>query len=312
MNAWYNSYMILRHALGKITWVDIESPTAEELEGILREFHIDARVGDEMVEPTPYPLFIPFQDYLYLVLHFPTALAEGGTKNQEIDFIVGKDFIVTGRYEVIDPLHNLHKVFEAEELLGLPRGLSAPVFLERVFRRLYGALGHEVEQAAGKLDRIEHDIFSGRERATVGAISEVGRILLRFETALTRHEEPLSAFAEELSTTHFFGKAFREHAVHIRAERDHAANLIASYRAVASELRNTNDSLLSTSQNEVMRTLTVVTFIAFPLSLIAAIFSMNVPTTPIVNDPNAFWIILGGMFGIVSFITWLVIRRGWL
>lgn len=304
--------MILRHALGKITWVDIESPTAEELEAVLHEFEIDARVGDEMVEPTPYPLFIPFQNYLYLVLHFPTALPEGGTKNQEIDFIVGKNFIITGRYEVIDPLHNLHKVFEAEELLGLPRGLTAPVLLERLFRRLYGALGSEVELVARKLDRIERDIFSGKERTTVREISDVGRILLRFDTTLTRHEEPLSAFVEELSAPHFFGKAFQEHGVHVLAERAHVGNLIGSYRAVASELRNTNDSLLSTSQNEVIKTLTIITFITFPPLLITGIFSMGIFYFPLASLSSELWLIVA-LMAISSFVVYLFFRlKRWL
>ncbi len=303
--------MILRHTRGDITWIDIESPTEAELSDVLREFKIDPRIEDEIISPTPYPLFIPFTDYLYMVLHFPTALPDGGTKNQEMDFIVGDKFIITGRYEVIDPIHNLHKVFEAEELLGLPKSeVKTHILLERIFRRLYGALGSEVEDAARRLERIERDIFSGKERENVRAISEVGRTLLRFDTTLARHQEPLSAFIDELSSLRFFGKGFGEHGAHIKAERDHAVTLISSYRSVAAELRNTNDSLLSTSQNEVMKTLTVVTFIVFPLSLIAALFQM--PNAPLTHNPNSFWIILASMIAISSLLTWFVVKRKWL
>jgi len=305
--------MVLRHERGKVTWVDVESPTQEELQGVMHEFNIDSRIEEEIISPTPYPLFIPFTDYLYIVLHFPTALPGGGTKNQEIDFIVSKDFVITARYEVIDPIHNLHKIFEAEELVGLPKGeVKAEVLLERIFRRLYGAIGIEVEETARKLERIERDVFAGKERATVRAISEVGRTLLRFETILTRHEEPLAAFIDELAMPEFFGKSFKEHGTHVRAERDHAANLIASYREVAKELRDTNDSLLATSQNEVMKTLTVVTFIVFPLSLIASLFQMNVPGTPLTGDPNAFWVILGSMLAVSAILGFFTIKRGWL
>ncbi len=305
--------MLIRHARGDITWIDIEAPTEAELGGILHEFNIDPRIEDEIISPTPYPLFIPFTNYLYLVLHFPTALPDGGTKNQEIDFIVGENFIITGRYEVIDPIHNLHKVFEAEELLGLPKSeVKTHVLLERIFRRLYGALGNEAEDTARKLERIERDIFSGKERENVHAISEVGRTLLRFETTLARHQEPLSTFIDELTSKRFFGKEFAEHGAHIKAERDHAVTLITSYRAVATELRDTNDSLLSTSQNEVMKTLTVVTFIIFPLSLIASLFQMNTPGTPLSNNPNAFWIVLAFMLIVSSLLGLFVIRRKWL
>lgn len=305
--------MILRHVRGGITWIDMESPDLAELHDALAEFEIDPRIENEIISPTPYPLFIPFSDYVYLVLHFPTALPEGGAKNQEIDFIVGNGFIITARYEVIDSIHNLHKVFEAEELLGLPKGqVRTEVLLERIFRRLYSALGHEVESAARRLERIERDIFSGRERVTVRSISEVGRMLLRFDTTLMRHAEPLSAFIDELAAPRFFGKTFAEHGLHMKAEREHAVNLIASYRAVATELRDTNDSLLSTSQNEVMKTLTVVTFTIFPLSLIASIFSMNVPGTPLLHHPYGFWIVLCGMVCVTGLLAWFTIKKRWL
>jgi magnesium transporter len=305
--------MILKHTRGGIEWIDIESPDKDELATVLREFSIDPRIEDEIISPTPYPLFIPFEDYVYLVLHFPTALADGGTRSQEMDFIVGKNFIITARYEVIDPIHNLHKVFEAEELLGLPsEEVKTATLLVRIFRRLYGALGVEVEAAAQKLTRIEGNIFSGKERAMVRSISEVGRTLLSFHTTLTRHAEPLSAFIDELASSRFFGKSFIETGAHVKAEREHAVNLIGSYRAVAAELRETNDSLLSTSQNEVMKVLTTVAFVMLPLTLISSIFGMNSDELPIIGLPGGFWMVIGIMVVLAAALAGFFRWKRWL
>lgn len=305
--------MITRHTRGKITWIDLESPTHDELAGVMTQFSIDPRIEDEIISPTPYPITIAFPAYIYVILHFPTSQIGGGTRNQEVDIIVGKDFLITARYEVIDSLHNLHKVFEAEELLGLPaRAIRADVLLERVLRRLYGAMSSEIEQIARSLERIERDIFSGRERETVRTISGTGRILLRFETTLARHTEPLQDFLSALAAPAFFGKGFAEPAAHIEAERDHAAALVTSYRAVAHELRATNDSILSATQNEIVKTLTVMAFIAFPLTLIAAIFGMNVENAPFVGSPYDFWIVIGIMLvALISFFAIFKIKR-WL
>ena len=77
------------------------------------------------------------------------------------------------------------------------------------------------------------------------------------------------------------------------------------------ELRKTNDSLLSTKQNEIMKVLTLMSFVAFPLTVIASIFGMN-SNLPIVGQSNDFLIILGIMiataiflFGIFKFKKWL-------
>lgn len=285
--------MLTRHERSKVTWIDLESPTHEELDSVMTEFGIDARIEEEIISPTPYPISITFPGYVYLILHFPTAIVGEPTRMQEVDFIIGKNFLITARYEVVESLHNLHRVFEAEELLGISnKAPQAELLIEEVMRRLYAAISTEAERAALKLDKIESDIFSGRERQAVHSISDIGRSLLRFETVLARHADPLAQFLNTLSTTAFFGKSFTERAAHIEAERDHAAALIASYRIVATELRSTNDSLLSASQNEVMKVLTIMSFVILPLTLITGLFGMNIQDMPVVDLPGSFGIIV--------------------
>ncbi|HEY0947973.1 MAG TPA: CorA family divalent cation transporter [Candidatus Paceibacterota bacterium] len=305
--------MITRHMRGKTVWVDLESPTEEELALVMREFDIDERIHEEIATPTPYPLTIPFGGYTYLILHFPVAGSEDGTRSQEVDFIVGKQFLITARYEPVESLHNLHRILEAEELLNIPEHtVKTGAFLERVISRLYASISTEIEQVGKRLERIERDIFSGREQHAVRTISEAGRVLLRFETALARHKEPLADFLAALATPQFFGSSFEEHTAHIEARRIHAASLVSSLRAVAQELRITNDSLLTASQNQVTKTLTVMAFVALPLTLIASIFGMNAENMPIVHLEHGFWLVLGLMvFAGLSLFTYFRLKK-WL
>ena len=78
------------------------------------------------------------------------------------------------------------------------------------------------------------------------------------------------------------------------------------------ELRETNNSLLATKQNEIMKVITIMAFSTFPLALIADIFGMGAVATPLLGHPFDFWIILGFM-GIVglAFLAYFH-RRGWL
>ena len=126
----------------------------------------------------------------------------------------------------------------------------------------------------------------------VYTISLVGRVLLRFDTTLTRHQEPLRAFLEDLASPAFFGKAFDVHASHIQAEHDHTTALVSTYRAVLTELRSTNESLLSASQNEIVKRLTIMSFFALPLTVLASIFGMNNEYLPFVGSPYFIWAFL--------------------
>ena len=204
-------------------------------------------------------------------------------------------------------------MFEAEELLGLPANADhADALLERVLRRMYGALREDIELIGKRLDHIEADIFGGKERQTVRVISEVNRVLLRFDMTVGRHAESLSSLLAELSLPHFFGKEFLKRSAHIDAEREHVASLITAHREVAAELRDTNDSLLSASQNEVMKTLTVITVIILPLALITSLFQMNVADVPLAQDPNAFWLISGLIVVIILILSLYSKYKKWL
>jgi magnesium transporter len=280
----------------------------------MREFDIDERVHQEVARPTPYPLSIPFPGYSYLILHFPITGSEDGARAQEVDFIVGPHFLVTVRYESIEPLYALHRAIEAEELLGTVDAASwrMGALVESVLGRMYVAISTDIETAGRRLDRIERDIFSGRERRTVRAISDAERVLLRFHTTLERHREPLSDFLASLATPAFLGTKFDAHAAHIEARRVHAASLVSSYRAAAETLRVTNDSLLSASQNDISRTLNIMAFATFPLVAIAGVFGMNVENMPIVGLEQGFWIILGLMTLVVLGFVAIFRAKHWL
>jgi magnesium transporter len=84
--------MISRYSAHGLTWIDLESPTKDELDLIGEEFAIPSFVRQEMVESTLRSKVDLYPQFLYLVLHFP-VISPGAPKNsdQEVDFIIGKE-----------------------------------------------------------------------------------------------------------------------------------------------------------------------------------------------------------------------------
>jgi len=79
-----------------------------------------------------------------------------------------------------------------------------------------------------------------------------------------------------------------------------------------SELRETNNSLLSAKQNEIMKEFTVLAFVFLPLTFISGLFGMNTKNNPIVGHTLDFWIILSGMLCISLGFFFYFKRKGWL
>ena len=305
--------MLFRYTYHGGVWIDLEHPTEEEVRRIAREFSISDRLATELSTPTPTPLVASDGGVTFLVLHFPTrGEADGEIRDQEIDFVIGENFIITVRYEVIASLHRLRKVLEAQQLIAPHGAVTTDVLLEVLFAHLYTSVRDHINQASETLAHIERDMFSGKERTTVRAISNASREFLHVEASLANQEGPLDRFLRALSAKGSFGAPFAERAERILAEHAQVARLAKTYRAVATELRETNAALLEARQNEIMKTLTVITFGVLPLELIALIFGMHELGTPLEHNPEAFWIVLAFMFAIGGLMMLFFARRRWL
>src|SRR3989344_3965795 len=156
--------MIFRHEYRGGVWVDLEQPNEEEIREIADEFSIGEHVERELLYPTPMPLIAVDGDMALLVLHFPTHADDGETKSQEVDFVVGKDFIVTVRYEVVAPLHHLKKLLETQQLVAGKTPITTDVLLEILFAHLYTSMRDHTNHVTNNLARVEKDMFDGHER----------------------------------------------------------------------------------------------------------------------------------------------------
>jgi magnesium transporter len=291
--------MLTKYTHKNIVWIDLESPTKEEVYKVMNEYSIHPTIAEELLLPTMKPRVDLHDNFIYLILHFPAFRhTHHYQQNQEIDFIIGKNFIITTRYDTIDPLHKFSKIFETNSILDKSDiGTHAGFVFFFMIKKLYKSLEHELEYISDALEKIEEDIFKGREREMVISLSIVSRDLLNFKQAMHAHKEVLSSFEE--AGVEFFGKDFTHHVKSIIGEYYKVNSMIEMHNDSLNELRQTNDSLLTTKQNEVMTTLTIMAFLTFPLSLIASIFGMNTKILPIVGNPNDFWIIIGIMLVLI-------------
>ena len=298
-------------------WVDLEQPSDEEIRETAREFGVSERLETELLSPTPFPLVSSDAGVALVVLHFPAHSSdhqstEGDTRAQEVDFIVGHRFVITVRYEVVAPLHRLRKLLESEEMVSGHATITTDVLVEVLFAHLYAAVRDHTNHINERLGRIERDMFDGRERSTVRTISNINREYLHLEAALANQAEPLHRFLAVLAGSEFFGHSFAERGTRMLAERSQVAQLVITHRAVATELRETNSVLLNATQNEIMKTLTVVNFIFLPLGLISWIFAMRTEGMPLIDSPHAFWLVTGGMLGLALVLTLFFAKRRWI
>ncbi len=286
--------MLTRYKERDLTWIDMVAPTPAEVRALMQEFDIDPHVAQELLSTSYKSKVERCAETVYVILHFPTI--RGGLNRrpeQEIDFIIGKKFLITARYENIDPLHTFAKAFEVGTLLGRNHAAHGGHLFAGMVQNLYRSLSEECDLMRHRLEEIETRIFKGDERRMVYEISHVARALYDYTRALSPHKEMLASL--EPAAARLWGQEFAYYLREVEGTRARVEHELMSLRDSLAELRATNDSLLTTKQNEVMKTFTILAFLFLPLSFIAGLFGMNTEHNPIAGSTYDFWILLGGM-----------------
>ncbi len=305
--------MLTKHSHKGLVWIDLESPSQDELRKVAADYRLNSLVVHDLSSPTLKPKVDLYHDYVYLILHFPQGKRGNGqnVRDLEIDFVVGKKFLITVRHGMSDSFHTFGKLFDANAALDKERlGSHAGFIFFHLLSKLYESLHHELEGINESLREIEQRTFGGEEREMVLALSRASRDLLDFRRSVSIHRDVLESF--EIAGRKLFGENFGFHLRTLGGEYARVEHSLHSNEASLKELRETNNSLLSTKQNEIMKTFTILAFIALPATTVLSLFQIETQARPIVGLPFDFWILVLLIGGIAfSLFLWFK-RKRWL
>lgn len=303
--------MISKYTYKKLTWIDLESPTKEEILHISDDFPMPHPIGEELAYSSMRSKVDLYPDMIYLILHFPCVSHKHQKASEmEVDFVIGRDFVITTHYEHSDALHEFAKSFEVTSILEKANiGEHAGYLFFHIIKYLYKNSLNELEDINAKMREIENNIFDGKEKDMLLAISNIKRKLVDFKRAIRFHRDVLHSF--ETAGKHLFGEEFSYYLTAITGEFNRVASALESYREMLNDLRETNDSLLTHKTGVAMRTLTMMSFLIFPLTLVATIFTMRT-NLPIVGSQYDFYYVLGIMLFVMLIMLTLFKRNKWL
>ena len=284
--------------LGKwpVIWVNVEGLGSGELiTGLGELFHIHALAMEDIVHLHQRAKFEQYDENFFLVAHMIDRIEKDpnldGTHSEQVateqvSMYVGEGFVVTFQEGPVDATKPV--LDRLRKGRGKLRSHGADYLTYALIDSIIDAYYPVLEIFGERLEIIEDHILDAPTRKLVANVHESKRELLTLRRALFPLREALSSILRT-SPANFSPETL----LHLRDCYDHVVqitDLIETYRELCSDLMDVYLSSISNKLNEVMKTLTIVTTICAPPTLIAGIYGMNFDNAAsLFNMPELRW-----------------------
>ena len=296
----------------KITWYDLYPATEEDLNQIKKSFKLNPLTLEELKTPSSRQKVELFDDFLYVVMRFPVYDHTKKTSAPvEIDFLIKPKEIATIRYEKCEPLDEFFK--NAEELEGFRQkhlANTSAQFLHALLTSLFTYGIRELTHIDKKIAEIADLVFAGKEKDMIKEISLIKRDILDFRRITKPVEGLLHSLRE--NSTHIYPETEKVLFLNLLDEYSNLKDLGDNLKDTIESLEVTNQTLLSSKIDEVMRLISILAFTMAPFTIVGTLFQINTLFTPIIGNPYDWWIITGiSLSGCVLLYLYFK-KRNWL
>jgi len=294
-----------------LRWINIERPRAVDMAWLEEHFDFHPLDYEDVRSRNQRPKVDEYDDYLFIVLHFPRYDKKVSRLNAaEVDIFVGPDFLITLPNEPLQPIEYLFERCRTNE------AVREDIFAKGTGYLLYKIADDSVDASfpmlakmGNKLERIEEDIFEGKGEDVVRDISNVKQEIINFRKVVRPQR---AAFRDlERNKARYIAEDLDIYFEDIIDASERVWDLLENYKEVVEGLEATNESAIAHRTNETFRVLTAISIVFLPLTLIASIFGMNTGL-PGEHSIHAFWIIIFVMFCVLIAMALFFRRRRWL
>lgn len=256
-----------------ITWKDIEAPVASELAEFVRTTNL-ARLDAEFIVQNHYRPEIALREgYMLLLLQVPTFDKKlRVTYGVPLYFLVMEKALYTLHYEPIPMLARIIKDFvetpaKQEEYFDD----SALSLALNIINGLHNGAFGKLERLQKHIEIVADAVFRGNERKMVEEIAILNRDVMDFRSIMRPQRSVFSSDPEHPFVDAESLAQWRR----LHGQMQRLWDILESLSEKVHELGQTNDSLLQHKENQLLRVLTIYSFIAIPAFIIVA--PLNLP-----------------------------------
>lgn len=293
-----------------VTWINVDGLHDPDLiQRLGSHFGLHPLVLEDIVNTTQRPKVEEHETYVFVSLRMLRYLEEKGeVDDEQVSLILGSQFVLSFQERAGDVFDPVRERIRAGK--GRLRG-RAPDYL--VYALMDVVVDHYfliLEKLGERVEGLQQELIVHPAAETLQSIHRLKREMILLRRSVWPLREVLGTLQREESPL-----VQRETIVFFRDVYDHTIQVmdtIESLRDMVSGMLDIYLSGMSNRLNEVVKTLTIVATIFIPLGFIAGVYGMNFVNIPELQLPFGYFLALGAMAAVGTFMLAQFRRRGWL
>ncbi|MDB4940287.1 MAG: yfjQ [Candidatus Doudnabacteria bacterium] len=292
-----------------LRWIDIMNPGKEEIDYLKKNFDFHPLDYEDILGNSQHTKMETHKDYSLLVLLFPVYNRQ--TKEispGEVDFFVGKDYLITihdgAMYTLVKLVNSTHtELANRQEFMSKNSGYLLYQILESLFRRSFPILDHINKD----MNEIEKNVFWDLSLRMLENISLMKRNIIDFRRIMKTHHLVIKRLIQKKETY----LTFTDSKVYYSNLLEHSESIwdiLAIQKETIEALQDASTSLATNRLNKTTKIVTILSALFLPATFVMFMFGVKTASLPLEHNPYGFEIIVAISVG-SSVLTYILFKK---
>lgn len=269
---------LVRADKGLLLWVDLDSPTDEETKFVLENvFQFHPLAIEDCVQPNSLPKVEDYEDYLFIVTHAVDFSRTDKFSTTELDFFLGKDYVVTFHTAPLRAAGTLIDRYTKSAGVG-PRGPDR--IAHTVIDLLVDNYAPVIEELRAELEELEEHVLqrASGQKKIVAELLHVRADFTRLRTIVRPQRDVIDRLAR--GDSKLIRPKLLPYFRDLRDNLDRLGDTAASYHERLLMAFDIYLNKAAAEANEGIKFLTAITAVTIPVMVIGTWYGMNFKNMP--------------------------------
>jgi len=294
---------------GAFLWIDVQKPTQKEMRFLEERLVFHPLAIEDCMTTIQRPKIDRYEGYLFVVLHAATLAAhKDKATSLELDCFVGENYVVTVHLKTIPSVTaTWDRCIKNRSIMSRGSAYLFYFIADALVDNYFPIL----EKLDAEIQRIEDNIFKNSTAVLLNKIFDLKENVLILRRILGPQRETMNV----ISRGGYYPLIPSDLSIYFRDVSDLLARINDNLDTYRDLLVSALDGYMSATSNklsEIMKVLTIIATIMMPLTLITGVYGMNFKNMPELNNPYAYFIVIGFMFLLGISMLLFFKRKKWL